>query len=354
MSKEIYLKLREFMDTMPAGYPTTGTGVEMKILKKLFTPDDAEIVMKLNIEPEEISAIADRLGIDEPKLTEQLENMALNGLIFRTRSENKVFYNAHSFMVGIYEFRFDHLDREFCELFEEYLPQYSTPLAFLKTNQIRTIPIELSVESQPQLESYNSVREIIKKEELISLQECICRKEQLALGKECKFPKETCIGLGDFAQYYIDGKWGKQIDVDQALKILDQAEDLGLVISSLNTQKLEVVCCCCPCCCPYMRYMKILPTPADVCPPPYQAEINTDLCTSCGICIERCQVKAIKEGEDVTDTVEGRCIGCGICIPTCPEDAISMVPNPAWEKPPVTMKDMFSQVGKERHQLKLD
>jgi electron transport complex protein RnfB len=47
MSGDIYVRLREFMDTMPAGYPATPSGIEIKILKKLFSPDDAEMVMKL-------------------------------------------------------------------------------------------------------------------------------------------------------------------------------------------------------------------------------------------------------------------------------------------------------------------
>ncbi len=354
MSENIYVRLREFMDTMPAGYPATPSGIEIKILKKMFSPDDAEMVMKLKTEPEEISAIAARLGIDEPRLSEKLEDMAQRALIFRTRSEHRVFYNAHSFVVGIYEFRFDHLDREFCEMFEEYLPQYFTPLAFVETSQTRTVPIESSVASLPEAQSYNRVREMVKKQELISLQECLCRKEQRALDKECEFPKETCLGFGNFGRFYIDNKWGKRIDVDQALKILDRAEDLGLVLTSLNTQELEVLCCCCSCCCPSLRFTKLLPRPADLIPPHYQSEINAELCVSCGTCIERCQMDAIKEGEDVSETIDGRCIGCGNCVPTCPEQAISMVANPDRKAPPKTMTEMFKQVGEERRKVNID
>ncbi|MBW2052990.1 MAG: hypothetical protein JRI54_11050 [Deltaproteobacteria bacterium] len=45
------------MDTMPAGFPATDTGVEIKILKKMFTPEQAELTMKLKKEPEEVPAI---------------------------------------------------------------------------------------------------------------------------------------------------------------------------------------------------------------------------------------------------------------------------------------------------------
>ena len=343
------------MDALPAGYPATPDGLEIKILKKLFTPDDAELVMKLKTEPEEVSAIAVRLGKDEPKLIEKLEDMAQRALVFRTRSEDQVFYNAHSFVVGIYEFRFDHLDREFCEMFEEYLPQLMIPLASIKTKQTRTVPVGSSITDLPQAASYNQVRERIKTQELISLQECLCRKEQKALGNICKYPKYTCIGFGNFGRYYIDNGWGKPIDVDQALKILDEAEEMGLVLTCLNTQELEVVCCCCSCCCPSLRFSKVLPKPAALNPPYYQSEINSDLCISCGTCIERCPMDAIKAGDDgVSVTIDGRCIGCGVCVPTCPEEAISMVPNPDKKtEPPMTMTDMYRQVEKERKNLKL-
>jgi Pyruvate/2-oxoacid:ferredoxin oxidoreductase delta subunit len=354
MSEEIYVKLREFMDTMPAGYPTTPNGVEIRILKKLFTPDDAEMVMKLKIEPEPVSAIAARLGIEEPRLTEKLEDMAQRALVFRTRSGDQVLYNAHSFVVGIYEFRFDHLDREFCEMFEEYMPQYALPLAFLKTQQIRTVPIGSSIASAPQAASYNRVREMVKEQKLISLQECLCRKEQKALGNECKFPKYTCLGFANFGRFYIDNGWGKRIDVSRALKILDEAENLGLVLTSLNTQELEVLCCCCTCCCPSLRFAKLAPRPADLNPPYYRSKINPDLCASCWTCIERCPMDAIEEGDDGASILDGRCIGCGICVPTCPEQAISLVVNPDKKAPPRTMTDMFRKVGEERDKARLD
>ena len=53
MSNDIYERLREFLDTLPTGFPATPTGVEIRILKKLFTPEEAELTMNLQSEPEE-------------------------------------------------------------------------------------------------------------------------------------------------------------------------------------------------------------------------------------------------------------------------------------------------------------
>ena len=122
MSKEVYVRLREFLDKLPAGYPATDSGVEIKILKKLFTPEDADITMKLRSEPEDVAEIAERLEMSESEAAEKLEDMAVRGLIFRTREGDEARYMAFQFIVGIYEFQLNSMDLEFAELMEEYVP----------------------------------------------------------------------------------------------------------------------------------------------------------------------------------------------------------------------------------------
>ncbi len=100
MSEDVYKRLREFMDSLPAGYPETPTGVELRILEKLYTPEQAELVMQLTLTAEEPGAIAARLGRDEAELAAVLEDMALKGLIFREREGEKRLYQAFQFIVG--------------------------------------------------------------------------------------------------------------------------------------------------------------------------------------------------------------------------------------------------------------
>ena len=61
MSEDTYLRLREFMDRMPGGFPATESGVEIKLLQKLFEPEAAEIVMKLGPGPLAVSQAAKKL-----------------------------------------------------------------------------------------------------------------------------------------------------------------------------------------------------------------------------------------------------------------------------------------------------
>jgi ferredoxin len=351
MDNDVYSRLREFMDRLPAGFPTTPTGVEIKILKKLFTPEEAELVMKLKKEPEEIATIATRVGKDGSELADKLEHMAQKGLIFRVREGDKVFYQPFQFVVGLWEFQLNRLDREFCELFEEYLPYLGMSFMSIKTRQMRVIPVDSAIEAAPAVADYNRVRDLVRQQKTISVANCICRKEQAFLGKECERPKETCLGFGDFAQYYIDNKMARAISTEEALAVLDHAEASGLVLSPSNTQELAAVCCCCPCCCPILKTSRMLPRPADIVQSYYQAQIDPDRCTACGQCIERCQMEAIKEGDDVSEMVDGRCIGCGLCVSTCPEEAISLVAKPNMEAPPKTFHDTLKKIEIERGAL---
>ena len=348
MSEDVYARLRKFMDALPGGYPAAPSGVEIKILKKLFTPEQAELTMKLSQEPEEVQSIAARTGMDETELAEKLEELAQKGCIFRVREGENRRYRAYQFIVGVYEFQLNTLDREFAELFEEYLPHIGLSVAQLKTRQMRVIPLESAIQTTSAVETYNRVRDLVRQQEIISVEPCICRKEQGLLGRECAMPKEVCLGFGDFARFYIDNQMGRQISVDEALAVLDTAEEAGLVLSPTNSQKIDAICCCCSCCCPVLKFAKLSPRPGDMVTSYYEAELDAELCTGCELCLDRCQMDAIEEVDGDWAIADGRCIGCGLCVADCPVDAISMVAKPGTEAPPMSFNQTLSQIGTER------
>ena len=41
VNKDAYRKLQEHLDKMPVGYPATQSGVEINLLKTIFTPEEA-------------------------------------------------------------------------------------------------------------------------------------------------------------------------------------------------------------------------------------------------------------------------------------------------------------------------
>jgi electron transport complex protein RnfB len=54
---DVYEKLAQHLDSLPAGYPRTESGVEMRILKRLFSPEEAELATTLTMMPEPVAGI---------------------------------------------------------------------------------------------------------------------------------------------------------------------------------------------------------------------------------------------------------------------------------------------------------
>lgn len=348
--KDIYVRLREFLDALPTGFPQTPDGLEIRILKKLFAPEDAALFLHLAETPEPVDAIATRSGIDAGELAPALADMAAKGLVFREHDNGQPLYRAFPFIIGIYEFQLNTLDRELAEMIEAYLPHFGMALAVagVKTTQLRVAPVKTAIDAASPVAPYNRIRDLVRQEEVIAVQECICRKEQGLLDNPCEYPREVCFGFGSFGQYYIDNNMGRRIDPEEAMEILDKAEAAGLVLSPSNTKDLVGLCSCCPCCCPTIRFAKMAPRPADLFKTYYRSQIDAEMCTSCLTCIDRCPMDAIQEGEGASEVIAGSCIGCGLCVSTCPEAAISLVPLFGVEPPLDGITDVFQQIKRER------
>jgi H+/Na+-translocating ferredoxin:NAD+ oxidoreductase subunit B len=343
MDENVYLKLREHLDSFPGGFPSTENGVELKILKKLFTPQEAEMFMRMSLVPEPVAAVADRSGMDETKAAELLESMAGKGLLYRIRTDDCVYYMANMFVIGVYEFSLNVMDRELAEMMEEYLPHLK-----LVPKQVRVVPVGAAVDDTPSIASYDLVREMVKEKEIAAVAPCICRKEKGLLGRDCQRPQETCLTFDQAAEYYIENGLGRRISIDEALGVLSKAEESALVLMPNNAVHIMNICCCCSCCCGVLRVLSSFERPADEVQATFQASIDPDLCTACGTCMERCQIEAINEGDDYMEVNEARCIGCGLCVPTCPEEAVSLAPRPGIEPPPANVVVTRVKIAKER------
>jgi Na+-translocating ferredoxin:NAD+ oxidoreductase subunit B len=348
MAEDVYVRLREFMDRLPGGMPATDSGVEIKLLQKYFTPEEAEMEMHLRQFPEPVAAIAARAAMDEGAAAEMLESMARQGNIFRVRSGGEPLYMAMSFVVGVYEFHIKSMDREMAELLEEYVPYMTGMWADLKTKQLRVVPVEAAMDSSREVTTYDSIKDLVKSYDNIAVADCVCRVEQGLLGRLCTRPLETCLMFGFAADYYVENGMGRKIDMEECLQILDRAEKAALVLSPSNSQDAVNVCSCCSCCCGWLRALSTFERPADHVNSSYQAFIDPDLCTACGTCLERCQIEAIIESDDYMEVDTARCIGCGLCVPTCPADAVQMVLKADAGVPPANVVEMNVRIMQER------
>ena len=144
---DVYETLREHLDSLPGGFPPTESGVEIRILKRLFNPDEAELAKYLRPKPEPANVIAERTGRSEQEIAPLLEGMARKGLIFSIETEDRPpAYMAAQFLVGIWEYHVNDLDEEFVKDMEEYTP-ILTKEAFDHVPQLRTIPVGKSIDA---------------------------------------------------------------------------------------------------------------------------------------------------------------------------------------------------------------
>lgn len=348
MNENVYLTLREFLDRMPGGYPATESGVELKILRKLYSPEQAHIAVHLRQRPEPAFVIARRLGMKTAEVKEKLETMAKDGLIYRMRIARHTFYMAMQFVIGVYELHLNKLDREFAELLEEYFPVLGRVWESTKTKQLRIIPINSALDSTPSVSTYHHVRELIQSKKYMAVAPCICQKEQQLLGHGCDRPIERCLVFDQAAEHYIENGLGRPITREEVLEILKMGEEKALVLSPTNAKDILNICMCCGCCCGMLRLLKQLPRPADHAQSPVQASIDPRECSSCGVCRKRCQVDAIIQTNGTHQVDPLRCIGCGLCVPTCPTQAITLVPKKECVPIPATFLETQRRIAKER------
>ncbi len=353
-TSKVYETLAEHLDRLPAGFPRTESGVEIRILKKLFTPEEAQLAPLLTMKPETVEAIARRAGLDPDVLGPKLEEMARKGLIFRLRKGDHVRYMAAQFVVGIWEYHVNSLDEELVRLMNEYIPVFFQHTLQLQTPQLRTIPLPRSITPEQHVMPYEEARRIIEEQEKIVVAPCICRKEHSLVGKGCDRPLETCLVFGAGAQYYEDNGMGRPISRDEAFQILESAEEHALVLQPSNAQKVMNICLCCGCCCQILKNLKKAPAPSKLVMSNYLIQVDSDQCVGCGTCEERCQMDAIRVNEDgVAEANLDFCIGCGVCVPTCPQDALSLREKSEEEKkiPPSHPFETYQRIAMERMAL---
>jgi len=182
---------------------------------------------------------------------------------------------------------------------------------------------------------------------------CICRRERKIAGEGCKKPEESCLIFGSTADYYQRNGLGRFISQAEALEIIKNADEAGLVLQPGNAQIAGNICCCCGCCCGVLRTLKQMPKPVDWISSPFYAESEPDLCEGCGICLDRCQMEALTLEENIAVVNLERCIGCGLCVTTCPTESLNLKRKTLAEQTPVpkTTRSTYIKLGRQRGKL---
>ena len=333
MASKIYYELRDLLDTLPNGFPMAENGVEIKILEKVFTEEDAEIFMKLKLQFETTEQISQRTGIDLAYLKRRLNEMAEKGQVFRVNIGEVSLFKMLPYVFGIFEFQQGRLDKEFSELNEEYMKSVFGEEFFGRAPALmKVIPVGAEIPHGSVIEPYESVEKLIEGAKSWGVQDCVCKKTRALTGHRCDRPMEVCMALAPVEDAFKDWKWIRTITKEEAYRVLNIAEEAGLVHMTSNIKSGHFyICNCCKCCCHPLREYNLQRKNAAA-KSDYIAVVDTDNCTACGTCEDRCQVNAITiDGHAVV----GDCIGCGLCASTCPVGAITMVKRRETDQLPI-------------------
>jgi len=348
---QAFIKLQKHLNNQAVGFPATKTGVEIRILKHIFTPEEAEIATLLSYKLEPIDVIYRRAkhqveSIEE--LGEILDRIQKKGGIeFKMKNGKKHYCNA-PLVVGMYEYQLDRLTPEFIKDFNEYTSDRGFGIEFLSTKlpQMRTIPIFRTIHPEYNVSTFDEVTALLQQaEEPFVILECICRKKKSIEGKACKVTdrKETCLAMGGMAQMVLASDVGREINREEAMAIIKQNQKEGLVLQPSNTKLPEFICSCCGCCCGMLTLHKNLPKPLDFWATNFHAVVDKNTCVGCGNCEESCQVGAVSVSEEDRYAVVNldRCLGCGVCVSNCPTESISLARNSTEVIPPQTREELF-------------
>ena len=349
--KDVYRKLAEHLDKLPGGFRPSETDADIRLLKGLFTPQEAEYATHLTLEKENTQTIAKKINLPVDRTEKILEEMSKKGLIFSTQSDDgKILYQAAPWVIGIYEFQVNRLDKQFRKNFDDY---YSSRVKRTEPEtipQLRTIPINQSIDPKLEVLPYEQVEKLVRAHEYFAVAPCICRRHAKMNGRGCDALEESCLIFGDFAEFYVRTGLGRQIEQSEVWEILEKANKDNLVLNPTNSKYVSAICCCCGDCCGILGGLKYHPKPAEAVASSFIAEFDGDACLNCGICLERCQMQAISAGVDRVSFDADRCIGCGLCVSTCPSNALTLSRKPEHivSVPPATLMDTWYTIAKEQ------
>ncbi|MHA1968792.1 MAG: ATP-binding protein [Candidatus Hodarchaeales archaeon] len=346
---DIYQKLFEVLNTIPEGFPITEDGTHIKILKYLFTEEEAELTSKLKLWAETAEALSVRLNIQLPKLTEKLEEMVKKGIIHGLNTSTGRKFGLIPYAVGIYEEQVKRMDKEFAQLHEDLFNKGQYDLFETEPSIFKVIPVNEAISNELVIHPYEKVEEIINRAKSWAVRECICKKQQGLLDNPCKYPSTVCLVFSSKEDGTANNDNNQVISKEQALEYLNEAEEAGLIHCTMNVQTGHYyICNCCTCCCAVLRGLTQRNQPRAFVKSNFEMNVDEDLCTGCGSCVDRCQFDALEVVDDLCEVDLQRCVGCGVCASECPEDALTLVERETKTVPPETIKDWMTQKAKAR------
>ncbi len=297
-----------------------------QIWKTVCSEEEAEIVNKL---PGTISDIALKTGKSPDILEPILKELFHRGVVFEGQKGGETVYRPPRHIIQFHDatLLWKEAPSELAHLWVQFMEQEYPTLLELVTRVnfpsfMRVVPINKTIASKSTVLTFEDAEAMIRSASTLAVTRCVCRLST----QKCDNPLENCLQLNKGAEYTIKRGTGRKIDAEEALRILQEAEEHGLVHMTENRSVMgNAICNCCSCCCEMLRFASDSKTKGVLAPSRYLAEVSADSCTSCGECADICPMDAVAEGPEGAYLVNpDRCIGCGLCASVCPAHAITL------------------------------
>jgi Na+-translocating ferredoxin:NAD+ oxidoreductase subunit B len=362
ISEDVYERLADAMDAQPGGFTRTPSKLEIKLIKMVFTPEEALVASHMSRALETPAEIAQHAGLPEADVTVLLDGMiprrmvrvdtlaletgvkglgkieAKPGQTAQTQSVKK--YRLNPFLVGWYESYLQELkpeNTEFARIYEQYVIEGGGEKIFSpRPGSQGVIPYRGSLKPEwLKREPHNDIDAHFQRHERFLVLDCVCKKEKAALhGHSCDMPIRRCgfVGLPPQAPLGTN-----VLTREEALQLWDELDGMGTMVIegfygfTMGAEAPQFVggCHCCGCCCTILQAGRLGGLTETVQRSNYRAVKDYEKCTACGECVSRCQFFAHtdsdrSDGKPVYDVA--KCVGCGSCGMGCPSDALHLEP----------------------------
>ena len=355
MFDPVYRELARKLDSIPPGFPATESGVELQLLARLYTREEATIVTAMRLTYETAGDIAARAAVDSSQAYDILSGAAHKGLVRTRIGEQERTFALKPMRVGLAGYSFNEVlsraDAKAAELYMQWVQETSGgglsdfPAAY------RVIAVEEAIHFSLEIHPYEQANEILASAKSWGISDCMCRARTRQAGQGCSYPLETCLVMAPDDGAFEDDELIRVISHEESLRILRESADRGLVHTTYNVGDYgPFICNCCPCCCPTLRGVVEFQRPTAVGHSDFRTTVDETVCEACGDCIERCHFNALSLLEGVCVVDHARCMGCGLCAFACSLNALSLGRRPAGETlpRPADVGEWMAEYGKRR------
>ena len=354
MASQVYKELLEVMKKRGGRYAGLDIPEFFAMVEELFTPEEAAVNNAMPRQPFTASDLAREMGRGEGEVATILDAMADRGLCKTFLRDGVRYFQGIPFMVGIFEYVFipggsSERDKKLARLIHAYERAFDSAKGETKMTYpaSRVITVDRTIASGNTIHSYDQMSTYIDKYDSISVGTCYCRHTAKLRGEDVHgMPIGVCMWFGTMAEYPIERLGGRKLTKQEAMEVLNQSEEAGLVHMSRNTSDdIEFVCNCDRWHCGAITTVLKQPKPALFFNSGFQPRFDPDLCVACEVCLGRCPADALVMGDEGVPEVDlDRCFGCAVCASGCPSEAIAMEAKPDFPAPPKDPRELVTAI----------